>query len=152
MFWLRSWLCCPGPCLMQGCCEYTATQSQQLLFSSPCLTFSPLRDRAGFLSWFRLCSALREGSTAEVCSGQASSTTENVCLTVGPLNMDPLTEVRPREQRFWWGESYSRSLNLKTLSYQRLSWCLLKFNQLNSINKLTPPPQACSNEWIQQIT
>ncbi|KAL1268114.1 hypothetical protein QQF64_033477 [Cirrhinus molitorella] len=40
----------------------------------------------------RSCSAHRDRSTAEICSGQASSGTECVCLTAGPLNMDPLTE------------------------------------------------------------
>lgn len=110
----------------------------------PRLTFSPLRAWAGFLSWFRLCSARRDGSTAELCSGQASSSTENICLTVGPQNMDPLMEVRPREQRFWCVESYSRnccdSLNLKTL-YQHLSLSSLKFKELKSVNKLAY--QAC---------
>lgn len=47
------------------------SQSQQLWLSSPCLTFSPLRAWAGFLSWFRLCSALgQERSWSMLRSGQ----------------------------------------------------------------------------------
>lgn len=143
IFWLRSWLCCPRPGLLQGCCEYTATHSRNICDSPPPVSRSALCVPGPAFSP-DLDQGRRDGSTAELCSGQASSSTENICLTVGPQNMDPLMEVRPREQCFWCGESYSRnccaSLNLKTL-YQHLSWSLLKFKELKSVNKLAY--QAC---------
>lgn len=105
---------------------YTATTSVILL---PRPMSSPLRAWAGFLSWFRSCCAHRDGSTAEICSGQASS--ECVCLTVGPLNMDPLMEVRPREQHVLV-LAYSSDEGEEQLC-QFSVYCLWKFYHINLI-------------------